>query len=392
MTNVNPGKWASAEFLSRIRRDVVLGWLRPMAGYFAGRGLALPAGEERIDYEALAKILTAPGPEMPAALLEALCVFRELESESAMDAIRDEAERRGVGLGLGDEATPLDVVVRAWTLDQELVEHLHQRLELKRPRSFKCFSTDTKPLPVFAGPTPEQLSALEERLNGFYEAWKRGKGARVFPSQEGDVWLFLVRHGAPCRREGAMKEDTPTTVFYRPLRHDLLKYHAGRGEMAVNCCADRERRVLLRLFGKCLFGRADYFPGAAQFTLKPLVQQGRACLACADVPGIEWVNLVGVELDVTEDPKHRDIRKGQDIFRLVEREKLAWPEDVANLKRATFAVKFWRVKRPRSLTIVPCNRVIYGREGDSRLLEPWLLRRGFMEGGLGDNEERSMTA
>ena len=51
MPNVNPGKWASTEFLSRIRRDLLLGWLRPVAGYLAGRGLALPAGEERIDYE-----------------------------------------------------------------------------------------------------------------------------------------------------------------------------------------------------------------------------------------------------------------------------------------------------------------------------------------------------
>ena len=152
---------------------------------------------------ALARILMAPGPEMPAALLEGLCVFRELESESAMDAIRDEAERQGLALGLGAEATPLDVVVRAWTLNQGMVESLHLRLELKRPRSFPCFSTDAHPLPVFAGPTPEQLSALEGRLNGFCEAWKRGKGARVFPSRVGDVWLFLVRHGAPCRREAS---------------------------------------------------------------------------------------------------------------------------------------------------------------------------------------------
>ena len=100
MANLNPGKFAHPEILSRVRKDLLLGWLRPMAEYFGRRGLALPGEDERGDYDRLARILMEPAPEMPPELLESLYVFREMDSETAMDAILGEAEGRGLGLGL----------------------------------------------------------------------------------------------------------------------------------------------------------------------------------------------------------------------------------------------------------------------------------------------------
>jgi hypothetical protein len=143
-----------------------------MRDYFARRGLDLPSpdSDAHLSCDALAAIFMAPSPDMPTDLLTSLYLFRELDTERAMDAIRDESARQGLDLALGAEATALDVVVRAWTLNRHLVETLHQRLELKRPRSFKCFATDAAPIPPFTGPTPEQIARLETRLNSFYEA------------------------------------------------------------------------------------------------------------------------------------------------------------------------------------------------------------------------------
>ena len=380
-SNLNPGKLANPELLSAMREDLLRAWLWPTRNYFERRGLTVPAEESdqrAIDCERLARILMEPTPDMPADLLESLHVFRELDNQPAMDALRAEAERQQLAVGLADEATPLDMVMRLWTLDRRLVERQHHTLELTRPRSFQYFSTQADMLPRLGAPAPEQLVELERRLNLFYEAWKRGKGARVFFYQQPDDWVFLVRHGAPCRREGIMNDGEPATIFYRPRKHDLLKYDTLHGEMAVNCCAERERRVLLRLFGLCLFGRPDFFPGTAKYTLAPLVRSGRCCLACADVPGIERVNLTEIELHIAQEPAHRDIRKAKDIFRLVETGALVWPKNVAEIKRATFQVKFWRAPRPRRLTIVPCNRALYGREEDSPLLDRLMRARGFI--------------
>jgi len=46
-----------------------------------------------------------------------------------------------------------------------------------------------------------------------------------------------------------MEDGQETSVFFRPLRHDVLLYSASQGEMGVNCCSEKERRLLLRCSG-----------------------------------------------------------------------------------------------------------------------------------------------
>ncbi|PWU18785.1 MAG: hypothetical protein C5B50_08280 [Verrucomicrobia bacterium] len=414
MPIISPGKFANPDFLIRIRKDLLLAWLDPVRDYLKRRGVALPeplrCGEAdgeceaaKIDYDKLAQIFLDPTPDMPAELLEALYIFREMDHDAAMDALYEEAARRGKKLGTeqnwyrddagnggakalphpaqrdGSDDSALDTVVRAWLLDRNLVEAVHNRMEMSRPRSFQCFSTFVDPVPRFGGPEAEQLVEMERRLNAFYAAWKRGHGARVFPYRQEPDWVFLIRHAAPCRREGAMEDDEPSTFYYRPLRHDVLRYDTARGEMAVNCCGERERRVLLRIFGSCLFGNPDFFPGTAKYTLAPLSQTGRASLACVDVPGIERVLLTEVEVQFEEEPRHRKIVKAADVFELVECGRMSWPMRIEAIKRATFQVKFWRTPRPRRLTIIPCNRALYSREEDSPLLERFMQARGFIQ-------------
>jgi len=389
MATLNPGKFANPEIIGQIRRDLLLAWLWPMRDYFARRGLHLPppGSDAHLSCDTLAGILMDPTPDMPPELLESLCIFRDMDNDSATDALRDAAQLQGLDLRLTPDATALDLVVHAWTKAPRMVEALYARLDLKRPRSFKCFATDADPLPAFTGAVPEQITTLERALDSYYEAVKRGTGAKVFASQQGETHLYVVRHGAICRRQGAMHNGRHTSLFFRPVRYDVLKYDSLHGEMAVNCCAENERRVLLRHFGRCLFGRPDFFPAAARYSLCPLLRDGRASLVCADVPGIEWVRLVGVDLDVQEFPKHRDTKRAYDIFELVENGKLRWPADVEQIKRAAFLVKFWRAPKPRRFTIVPCNHVIYGRPEDSRLLQKFMRLRGFI-----DPEEKSLAA
>ena len=186
MPNLNTLKYSNPEILSQIRKDLLLAWLWPMRDYFARRGLQLPAPDSDgpLNCDTLAGILMDPAPDMPAELLESLCLFREMDNDSAMDAIRTAAQHQGLDLGPDHEATPLDVVVRAWTLAPRLVEALHDRLDLKRPRSFKCFATDADPLPAFRGATPEQLAALEARLDTYTRPPSVAKAPKSSPASK----------------------------------------------------------------------------------------------------------------------------------------------------------------------------------------------------------------
>ena len=430
MPSVYPTRFSNPETLRKIRRDLLLAWLRPSAAYLAARGVVLPecgvrsaesaecgmqnaecgmpnrggegAWPAAIDYDKLAGIFLEPTPEMPAALVDSVFLIHGMAIAQGMEVLVEGAETHGLDLGLREGMTPADVAVRMWLLNPQLLEALNHSHELTRPRSFRYFSTDAEVVPTFEGPSGEQVAALEERLDAFYAAWGRGKGARVFvsggpetggmangrsPMANGREWSFLVRHGGACRREGAMENGEPTSVFFRPQKYDLLKYATARGEMAVNCCCDRERRVLLRLFGSCLFGRKDFFPGTARYTLAPL-PLGRECLACADIPGIESASLTEVHLFSREEPWNLLIRKADDVFELIERGDLRWPRSVEEITRATFRVKFRGAKRPRRLSIVPCNKALYGRDSDSGILERWLKARGFI---LDCSEDESLS-
>jgi hypothetical protein len=241
------------------------------------------------------------------------------------------------------------------------------------------------PVPRFDGPTLEQIRALEQRLDAFYVAWRRGGGTRVFAycqqrvGQDGPEWLFLVRHGALFRREEAMENGEPTSVLYRPRRYALLRYDATRGEMGVYCGAEHEQRVLLKIFGKSLFGRNNFFPGRAKFDLRPLICRGRLALACADVPHIEHVRLTDLEFFRRRAPWRRMIQQAEDLFTLIERGEICWPRDLTEITRATFTVKFWKQRRPRQLTIVPCNRALYARDEDGPILERWMAARQIIQ-------------
>ena len=101
MSNVVAGKFANAEMVSRIRADVLLEWLLPRRGYFEGRGVHLVP---QVDCAKLAEVLRDPTPDMPVELLEGLYAFRGLDNEAGMDAIAEEAKRRGLDLALGPEA------------------------------------------------------------------------------------------------------------------------------------------------------------------------------------------------------------------------------------------------------------------------------------------------
>jgi hypothetical protein len=397
MPNFIQKQYTNPETFRRFRPDLLFALLKQSEGYFKKRGLLLPGTDEQLalpinpesrcdtstgfDYDALVRVFMEPTPDMPSELVEGLHLIHEVGRPGSLDNMLDEARTNGLELGLGDNATPEDVALKLLLMDRRLLENVHHCRELKRRRKFQYFTTDAAPIPRLHEPKLEQLRGLERRLEAFYVASHCGPGTRVFAYCQQKIWhdspewLFLVRHGAPYQREGSMERGEPASVFYRPRRHAVLKYDTSRGEMGIYCKTPREQRVLLRSFGICLFGRPDFFPGRAKFDLRPLVERGRACLACADIPGIEQVRLTEVEFFRRTEPWRRELQQADDIFSLIEGQKIQWPEDINEFTRATFTVKFWRQKKARQVTIVPCNRALYTRDEDSPIFERWLEAR-----------------
>lgn len=375
MSNLNLKLFAQPETLRAIRPDLLLGWLGPAAEYFARRGVLLPSKPGMpIPYEELAGVFLAPTPDMPQSLVDSLHLVHGLANPEGMDALQEAALANGLRLDIGPETTPADVAVQAWLRAPDLTQDVYNLEVLVHPREFHYFSA-AHPAEPFIPPGQPQLRALEERLDRYFRASHRGGGTRVFAYRNDTEWWFLVRHGQPCRREETMSNDQPGSICFRPRGHDVLVYDTVTGKLRAHTCSEREQRVLLRAFGSCLFGNPDHFALRLQYTLKPLVESGRGCLACADIPGLERVDLV--ETEIFNQAAMLAVRyRCRDLFSLVGKE-FDWPSQVEHIRRAKFKIKFNGDKRARQLTIVPWNKVLYGREGDSTILKQWIWRRGF---------------
>ena len=379
-------RFTNPDTLKHIGDRYLVELLSPYRDFFAGRGLELPtAADGAVDCEKLAAIFMTPDTDMPHDLAEALFNIHEMSTKEAMDQLLEVAEERQLDLGLPGDADPADAAVRLWLLDKTLFEELHAEHHLTRPKSFIYFTTDAETIPPFTPPTCETLAAMEASMDNWFEKKRRGRGCRilVYP-RDGECW-FMVRHGEPCRREGCMEHGNPSSVFYRPQQHDILVYDLTRGEIRIHAGTKGERTLYLKCFGLHLFGRENFFPEDAKFTLAPLAQGSRS-MNCLDTDGIEWVRLREVEVQWGHGVgAEREIRKSADLFAAFEHRHYQLPAN-DTLKRAVFHVKFADAKIPRNVTITPSNHAKYERDDDSVYLESWLQKRGFILNHENDHE------
>ena len=390
MPNFIQKRFSNPETFRKIRPDLLLAWLKQSEGYFTKCGLMVSADcngfewtafSRGFDYDGLVRVFMEPTPDMPPELVEGLHLVHEMGRPSHVESMFEEARKYGLDLGLPEDATPEDVALKLLLLDPRALENLRNCGLITRRRTFDYFTTDAVPVPKFDGPTLEQIRIIERRLDAFYVAWRCGPGVRVFAycqqriGHDSPEWFFVVWHGAKPRREEAMERGQPTSLMYRPRRYALLKYDPMRGEMGVYSSAEIEQRILLKAFGGALFGRDNFFPGRLKFDLRPLVYRGRSALACADVPPIEDVRLTEVHFFRRRAPWRLVIQRADDLFELFERGEIRWPKDLTEITRATFTVKLWRERRPRRLTIIPCNRALYTRDEESPIMGKWMEAR-----------------
>lgn len=389
MPNLESRRFTNPDTLLRIRRESLLEWLAPASAYLAGRGISIPAptSTEPVDYDKLAGVFVEADEGMPEYLVNSLFVIHEMADEAGMDAILDAQDAHGLVLKVGDDPEPADVAVQTWLQDRELLEEIHNQHQLTRPRSFIYFAAEAEEPPEFVPPPAEQIAALEARLATWFGKKKRGNTCRilVYPKEK-ECW-FLVRHGLPCKREGIMKDGKAESVFYRPQKHDVVVYDIENGELRMNCCGVREMKEFQKAFGLHLFGNENFFPGEGKYTLTPLVEKGRNCLACGEVDGIESVTLREVEIFYGGKPWQRITRKSDDIFRLVDQELFSWPS-ADRITRAGFEVKFKDSNKTRRVTIIGSNKAQYGRDDDAKRVEEWMKLSGFIRSKT-DDEERA---
>jgi len=379
-SNFKLRRFSNPSTLKAIHRPLLLEFLAPHRDFLAGRGLALDESGA-LDYDALASILMSPDENTPDAMLDALFFVDEMSLPAFFDDLMEEARLAGINLGPDDRITPADLAVRVWLHDPDILERLHAERFLVKPKSFQSFLSTATGLPDVQYPAEAMLEALQDDLNDWFDTHKRGRGTRVFPFvREDGVW-FLVRHGQPYKREGTIENGQPSSVYYRPEKFDVLVYNPGLGELAIHASTKGEKTTYCRLLGKHVFGNEAFFDidgTDGKFTLQPILEDGRACVAVSDIEGIDEIRLSELQFRHEADQYHVEVHKADDVFTALE-EISRTVHPGARLLKAGFKVRFQDAVRPRTVVIRPPNVTIFDRESDAELLNLWMGRRGFIQ-------------
>ncbi|MFL5240593.1 MAG: hypothetical protein ACJ8FY_00670 [Gemmataceae bacterium] len=389
-------RFSSPETLKAIAPVRLLAFLKPHRPFFLSRGVKLPqsASNGGLNYEELAKVFMTPDTRTPKDLIDSLYFVDEMSTPEGMDSLLSEANQNRLKLPAGSDHSPADVAVQICLLDKEILERKHAEnfaIEfLAKVRSFESFQTDRSRVPEFKRPTDKQLKALAKDLDDWFEEKKRGRGSRVLLFEKDDGIWFLVRHGDPFKREESIEGVKAASVYYRPLKYDVLVYSPHVGELRINARSKGEKQLYRTKLGKHLFGDEDIFPATEKYTLDPLREFGEDSLALGDIEGIDWIKLREVQFFFGGNPWEVVTRKSDDIFTLFKSREKPFPEG-GRIIRATFKVKFSDAKTPRSVVIKPSNIAQFTRDDDSERVEQWLEARGFIINGGVEKSDQPET-
>ena len=377
MATFNPRSFTNPGRLRTIAPARLIPFFAPWQGYLAARGVVLPtAPDADFPYDDLCGVLMSPDENVPREMVDALYYVHETASDEDIDALLAMAAGAGVVIEHDPETTVADVAVQIWLAHPELLQSLHAETVAFNQKSFIYFAGSRGGPRAFPALTEARRLRLQGILDDWFDQKRRGRGSKVFAFSRGSrVWL-LVRHGLPMRREGGHRDDGETsTQFYRPQQHDVLIYDTDLDEMGVHATTKGERDLYLTAFGSVLFGRDDYFPPAAKFTLDPLIELGPDSLVCDDIEGIEAIRLVEYQRYWGGQRKQIEVRKATNIFAAFGD---AWSVTLTGpLTLAVFKITFAGASKERTVTIRLPNIAKYERDDDSDLIEAWLRARGF---------------
>lgn len=391
MATFHPRCFSNLDVLRTIDPARLVQFLRPYAEFLSARGLPLPSPTDSPadislgsrDYQTLIEIFMTPDDPRataPQELVDAIYIINELATTRGMDDLLRAAQSDGVVLDSDGDVCPVDLAIQAWLADPNLVQRVHAEQHLRQPRSFEYFPrTDLQlELPKLKPIGAAMRHSIESAIDDWLAEHMRGRGSKLFVFPRTDAISFMVRHGEPLRREGSMDVRGKTSsVLYRPERFDIIVFDRTLGELRMNAGTRGEKDLYRSVLGAHLFGGAGCFAPGEKYTLDPIRTDGRQCLCCDDVDGIDWIKLSEVQYLWGGVQREIEIRKAKDVYAAYEARGRTMPS-APKIVVARFEVKFSDSSTTRKVTISVPNKTQCQRDDDGALIDTWLVARGFI--------------
>ncbi len=380
MSSLSFRRFTHSSSLREIAPEHLIALLRPHAEFLRRHHATLPDDHRGLNYEALAVAVLQPHADTPPELIDALWYIHEMSTPDAMESLLEEAARAGLDLD-PQYYSPADAATRIWLAAPDLLRRKHAEYAVLKRKSFESFPARPGASLVYRAPDAAAAARLEADVAAWYIEHRRGPGARVFVFEHEHEMRLVIRHGGPYRREGSMDGGEPGSVHFRPMGFGVAVFDRRSWELRINGGGKGEKQMYREAIGRHLFGQADFFPAdVKKYTLEPLRRDGRRSLVCTDLQGLRHVRVIELRMYLGGSFHRAVTEQADDVLLALEENREVIPAD-ALLTAAKFEIHFADSPKPRSVTIRHGNVAQYTRDGDADLVESFLRRRGFIQGG-----------
>jgi hypothetical protein len=339
--------------------------------------LAIAIKDDQINYEMLALFMANPKSIQNGDLFDVLILIDEMSDDIHFDLLQEIVIGKDYAASLEQETSPADLALCVWLNEPWALELAHERCKKSYPRSFIYFQSVDLPCKIIKEASPGMLKKLTNLLNKIFQHKRRGKTAKVSMFGElGEFW-FVIRKGEPLSRDGAILQNGHTEcVYYRPERFDQAVLYPEIAELrlAIHKKAPWIVEAYRTLFGWVFYKDKEYFSNTEIFTLSPLYSNDSDTLSCRDVEGIAEVTLAQCQIK-TDDGNIITVH-GKNALSALKKDAMPHLPQYEILS-AKFKIRFLNSKKERMLTIKSKNTAEFKYDSDGRVIEKWLIARGF---------------
>jgi hypothetical protein len=324
-------------------------------------------------YRRLVEVFMRPDG-IPPTLHEALFFIEELNNARSEERLVKAAQDGRITVSFNGECSTADKALLAWLADEEAVRQLHVEVGLDASRSFLHMPSKKGArtrLKDFAAAKPH----LEADLAVVFQNQSREAWAEVTYHPRGHEHVFLVKRTEPYRRETQHVPSGTQPLYFWPTSQDIVVYDADLCDLRLNVTSKWQKEAYAQIFGQYMFGDPYTFFEGAKYTLRPLRDQGPACLE-ASAHGISSITLHELSCKVKEDANDYRIRRADDVFKVYADEG-GLPEG-EELAAAKFRVKFADSSTERMVTVQPPNRAKYMQDDNGARVTAWMKEQGFI--------------
>ncbi len=202
MATFNPRIFSNPDRLKHIAPARLLAFLAPWKAYFAARVDLSAADPDDMPLDDIAHALMNPDATVPEDMVNALYYVDETASHDSMEQLLDRAAAAGIDIDDDTETSAADVAVQIWLAQPMLLQRHHAEGVAFARSNFMYFAGSGGADAELPDMLEAQRVLMQNRMDGWFEKKRRGRGCRIFAFPRGSKIWFLVRHGLPMRREG----------------------------------------------------------------------------------------------------------------------------------------------------------------------------------------------